>query len=151
MLNYKYKIKWSYNPCSYECNFCNYVEKPGKFRTSVGFEPIEVLNFSLHHKWWCRQFHWSLANDSMRNTVMLAGEAKGLLFYLVAIARMSSIHSAASLVFSLIEIVRGGIAISNNLIGRYLQEIPDKCHPQFLKVPRKSRRHITWLSHEYTI
>ena len=71
---------------------------------------------------------------------MLAGEAKRLLFYLVAIARISLIHNAASLVFSLIEIVRGGIAISNNVIGRYLQEIPEKCHPQFLKVPRKSKR-----------
>jgi len=58
----------------------------------------------------------------MRNTVMLAEEAKGLLFYLVAIARISSIHNTAPLAFSLIEIVRGGIAISNNLIGRYLQE-----------------------------
>ena len=33
-------IKWSYDLRSYERNFCNCVEKPEKFRTSTGFEPV---------------------------------------------------------------------------------------------------------------
>ena len=33
-------IKWSYDLRSYERNFCNYLEKPEKFRTSTGFEPV---------------------------------------------------------------------------------------------------------------
>ena len=32
--------KWSYDLRSYESNFCNCVEKPEKFRTSTGFEPV---------------------------------------------------------------------------------------------------------------
>ena len=40
----------SYDPRSYERNsFCNCGWKPEKFRTSTGFEPIEVLNFSGFH------------------------------------------------------------------------------------------------------
>ena len=39
-MNWGYEIKWSYNPRSYERNFCNCVEKPEKFRTSSGFEPV---------------------------------------------------------------------------------------------------------------
>ena len=35
-----YEIKWSYDPRSYERNFCNCVKKPEKFRTSTGFEPV---------------------------------------------------------------------------------------------------------------
>ena len=35
-----YEIKWSYDPRSYERNFCNFVEKPEKFRSSTGFEPV---------------------------------------------------------------------------------------------------------------
>ena len=34
------EIKWSYDPRSYERNFSNCVEKPKKFRTSTGFEPV---------------------------------------------------------------------------------------------------------------
>ena len=34
------KIKWSYDLRSYERNFYNCVEKPEKFRTSTGFEPV---------------------------------------------------------------------------------------------------------------
>ena len=33
-------IKCSYDPRSYERNFSNCVEKPGKFSTSTGFEPL---------------------------------------------------------------------------------------------------------------
>ena len=33
-------IKWSYDPRSYERNFCNCVTKPEKFRTSTGFERV---------------------------------------------------------------------------------------------------------------
>ena len=33
-----YEIKWSYDPRSYEGNFCNCGKKPEKFRTSTGFE-----------------------------------------------------------------------------------------------------------------
>ena len=33
-------VKWSYDPHSYECNFSNCIEKPEKFRTSTGFEPM---------------------------------------------------------------------------------------------------------------
>ena len=39
-MNCGYEIKWSYDPRSYERNFCNCVEKPEKFRTSTGFEPV---------------------------------------------------------------------------------------------------------------
>ena len=39
-MNCGYEIKWSYDPRSYERNFCNCVEKPEKFRTSTGFEPM---------------------------------------------------------------------------------------------------------------
>ena len=39
-MNCGYEIKWSYDPGSYERNFCNCVEKPEKFRTSTGFEPV---------------------------------------------------------------------------------------------------------------
>ena len=39
-MNCGYEIKWSYDPRSYERNYCNYVEKPEKFRTSTGFEPV---------------------------------------------------------------------------------------------------------------
>ena len=40
------KGKWSYDFRSCErnfCNFCNCVEKPEKFRTSMGFEPVTSL------------------------------------------------------------------------------------------------------------
>ena len=33
-------MKWSYDPRTYERNFSNCVEKPAKFRTSTGFEPV---------------------------------------------------------------------------------------------------------------
>ena len=36
----KYSIKWSYDLRSYEHNFYNCVEKPEKFRTSTGLEPV---------------------------------------------------------------------------------------------------------------
>ena len=36
-------IKWSYDLRSYERNFYNCVEKPEKFRTSMGFEPVTSL------------------------------------------------------------------------------------------------------------
>ena len=39
-MNCGYEIKWSYDLRSYERNFCNCVEKPEKFRTSMGFEPV---------------------------------------------------------------------------------------------------------------
>ena len=39
-MNCGYEIKWSYDLRSYEHNFCNCVEKPEKFRTSTGFEPV---------------------------------------------------------------------------------------------------------------
>ena len=39
-MNCGYEIKWSYDPRSYERNFCNCVKKPEKFRTSTGFEPV---------------------------------------------------------------------------------------------------------------
>ena len=39
-MNCGYKIKWSYDPRSYERNFCNCVKNPEKFRTSTGFEPV---------------------------------------------------------------------------------------------------------------
>ena len=39
-MNCGYEIKWSYDLRSYERNFCNCVEKPEKFRTSTGFEPV---------------------------------------------------------------------------------------------------------------
>ena len=37
------EIKLSYDPRSYELNFCNCVEKPEKFRSSTGFEPVTSL------------------------------------------------------------------------------------------------------------
>ena len=39
-MNCGYEIKWSYDPRSYERNFCNCVKKPEKFRTSTRFEPV---------------------------------------------------------------------------------------------------------------
>ena len=39
-MNCGYEIKWSYDLRSYERNFYNCVEKPEKFRTSTGFEPV---------------------------------------------------------------------------------------------------------------
>ena len=36
------KIKWGYDLRSYERNFYNCVEKPEKFRTSTGFEPVTL-------------------------------------------------------------------------------------------------------------
>ena len=39
-MNCGYEIKWSYDLRSYERNFWNCVEKPEKFRTSTGFEPV---------------------------------------------------------------------------------------------------------------
>ena len=39
-MNCGYEIKWSYDLRSCERNFCNCVEKPEKFRTSTGFEPV---------------------------------------------------------------------------------------------------------------
>ena len=60
-MNCGYEKKWSYDPRSYELNFCNCVKKPENFRLSTGFEPVtsryryreitgsnpvEVLNFS---------------------------------------------------------------------------------------------------------
>ena len=39
-MNCGYEIKWSYDLRSYERNFCNCVEKPERFRTSTGFEPV---------------------------------------------------------------------------------------------------------------
>ena len=33
IMNCRYEIKVSYDPCSYERNFCNCAEKPEKFRT----------------------------------------------------------------------------------------------------------------------
>ena len=39
-MNCGYEIKGSYDPLSYERNFCNCVEKPEKLRTSTGFEPV---------------------------------------------------------------------------------------------------------------
>ena len=49
-MNCRYEIKRSYDPNSYERNFCNCVKKPEKFRPSTGFEPVtsryqcDVLN-----------------------------------------------------------------------------------------------------------
>ena len=40
ILNCGYEIKCSHDPCSYERNFSNCVEKPEKFRTSTRFEPM---------------------------------------------------------------------------------------------------------------
>ena len=39
-MNCGYEINWSYDLRSYERNFYNCVEKPEKFRTSTGFEPV---------------------------------------------------------------------------------------------------------------
>ena len=39
-MNWEYEIKWSYDLRSWERNFCNCVEKPEKFWTSTGFEPV---------------------------------------------------------------------------------------------------------------
>ena len=45
------------------------------------------------------------------------------MFYLVAMALKSFIQKLASLVISLTEIMGGGMAISNSLIGRYLKPL----------------------------
>ena len=39
-MNCGYEIKWSYDLRSYKRNFCNWIDKPEKFRTSTGFEPL---------------------------------------------------------------------------------------------------------------
>ena len=41
-MNCGYEIKGSYDPGSYERNFCNCVKKPEKFRTSTGFELVTL-------------------------------------------------------------------------------------------------------------
>ena len=41
-MNCGYEIKWSYDPRSYERNFCNCIKKPENFRTSMGFEPVTL-------------------------------------------------------------------------------------------------------------
>ena len=43
-----YEIKSSYDPCSYERNFCNCVKKPEKFRTSTGFATQSQDTFSVN-------------------------------------------------------------------------------------------------------
>ena len=40
ILNCGCEIKWGYDPRSYELNFSNCREKPEKFQTSTGFEPV---------------------------------------------------------------------------------------------------------------
>ena len=39
-MNCGYEINWSYDLRIYEHNFCNCIEKPEKFRTTTGFEPV---------------------------------------------------------------------------------------------------------------
>ena len=39
-MNCQYEIVYSYDPRSYDRNFCNCVKKPEKQRTSTGFEPV---------------------------------------------------------------------------------------------------------------
>ena len=41
-MNCGYEIKWSYDPRSYERNFCNCVEKPENFRTSTDTWPRDT-------------------------------------------------------------------------------------------------------------
>ena len=60
--NCRYEIKWSYNPRSWDRNFSNCVEKPEKFRTSTGFEPVT----SQH---WCD----ALTNWAMKPLTLGAG------------------------------------------------------------------------------
>ena len=62
-MNCRYEIKWSYDLRSYECNFYNCVEKPEKFRTSTGFEPVTsrfrrnaLTNWATVWSHW----HWEL-------------------------------------------------------------------------------------------
>ena len=44
-MNCGYEIKWSYDPRSYERNFCNCVKKPEKFRTSTGLRRSNQLSY----------------------------------------------------------------------------------------------------------
>ena len=45
------RLQISHDPCSYECNFCDCIWKPEKFRTSTGFEPpdLTILRYWLDH------------------------------------------------------------------------------------------------------
>ena len=53
-MNCGYEIKWSYDPRSYERNFYNCAEKPEKFRTSTGFEPVTS-------RYWCNALtYWAM-------------------------------------------------------------------------------------------
>ena len=42
-MNCGYEIKWSYDPRSYERNFCNCLKKPEKFRTSTTIAKIAFI------------------------------------------------------------------------------------------------------------
>ena len=61
-MNCGYEIKWSYDLRSYERNFYNCVEKPEKFRTSKGFEPVT--------SWFRRD---ALTNWAMKQLTLGAG------------------------------------------------------------------------------
>ena len=61
-MNCGYEIKWSYDPRSYERNFCNCVKKPENFRTSTGFEPVTS-------RYWCG----TLTNWAMKPLTLGAG------------------------------------------------------------------------------
>ena len=62
-------IKWSDDPRSYKRNFSNWGEKPEKFRTSAGFEPV-----SSRH--WCN----ALINWAMKPPTLGAGHLWVLMF-----------------------------------------------------------------------
>ena len=52
ILNCGYEIKYkSYDPCSYQCNFSNGIEKPEKFRTSI-YDSLHISFRSLIHSPW---------------------------------------------------------------------------------------------------
>ena len=68
-LNCGYEIKWSYDPSSYERSFSNCVEKPEKFRTSTGYEPVTS------------RFGWdALTNWLIRPLTLGAGDLWFLMF-----------------------------------------------------------------------
>ena len=85
-MNCGYEIKWSYDPLSYESNFCNCVEKPEKFRTSTGFEPVtsryrydaltnwamKSLTLGAGHLWVC--------NVPVRNESMMKWYMKWIIY-----------------------------------------------------------------------
>ena len=74
-MNCGYEIKWGCDPRSYERNFCNCEEKPEKFRTTTGFEPVTSrfhIRSSIYDSFQtCISFHrWFIHHGNVRPKIL---------------------------------------------------------------------------------